>query len=220
MQFPAELDNVRTLKKGMKITISVSDENVYRVMKDLYNFMNKPVTVNIDVDLDKQKEILSQISEDQRKKIYALFRDIASFTGDSEENMKLVLKQSFVQDTQWDMFSLSNCEKKLAEDFIEWLIDFCFKMGVPLKESPKDYLDDTEIYLEMCLKYRVCAVCGRPNSDEHHVDAIGMGRDRREYDDSEHEKICLCRVHHTEAETIGWQTFAAKYHVKGIKYTG
>ncbi|MHB8171232.1 MAG: putative HNHc nuclease [Thermincolia bacterium] len=52
------------------------------------------------------------------------------------------------------------------------------------------------------------------------VDVIGMGRDRREYDDSKHEKIALCREHHTEAHTIGWKTFAGKYHVIGLVFNG
>ncbi|WP_408625378.1 hypothetical protein [Crassaminicella thermophila] len=32
------------------------------------------------------------------------------------------------------------------------------------------------------------------------------------------KKIALCRIHHTEAHTIGRDTFAEKYHVCRIIY--
>lgn len=60
-------------------------------------------------------------------------------------------------------------------------------------------------------------MCGRPG-EIHHVDAIGMGRDRNRVDDRRMRKICLCREHHTEAHKIGQPTFMKKYHVHGIYY--
>jgi hypothetical protein len=45
-----------------------------------------------------------------------------------------------------------------------------------------------------------------------------MGRDRREIDDSQSKKMCLCRKHHGEAHNIGNDLFEKKYHVYGIKY--
>ena len=60
-------------------------------------------------------------------------------------------------------------------------------------------------------------MCGRPG-EIHHVDAIGMGRDRRRVDDRRMRKICLRREHHTEAHKIGQPAFMDKYHVHGIYY--
>lgn len=83
--------------------------------------------------------------------------------------------------------------------------------------SPKEAFDDIERYIRLSLEKRFCAVCGAIEGVEvHHWDAIGMGRDRTHYNDSNHRKICLCRGHHTEAETIGRDTFADKYHVYGV----
>ena len=62
-------------------------------------------------------------------------------------------------------------------------------------------------------------MCGQ-DGEEHHWDAIGMGRDRRKIDDSDLRKIRLCRVLHTEVETIGRDTFENKYHVYGVLWEG
>jgi len=80
-----------------------------------------------------------------------------------------------------------------------------------------DRTDDIGKALWLCLKHKKCILCGKP-ADIHHVQAIGMGMDRKTYDDSKHEKIALCREHHTEAHATGWKTFSKKYHVYGIIY--
>ena len=64
-----------------------------------------------------------------------------------------------------------------------------------------------------------CAVCGK-DGEIHHVDTIGMGRDRRTVDDSSYRKICLCRTHHTIAHQRGMQAFEQMYHVYGIVIQG
>lgn len=49
------------------------------------------------------------------------------------------------------------------------------------------------------------------------MNAIGMGRDRKEIVHEGMEVLPLCRVHHSEAHTIGRETFCKKYHVFGIR---
>ena len=83
---------------------------------------------------------------------------------------------------------------------------------MPLTEQLKEYFDDTERYVKACVRNRICVICGKPG-DIHHLDAIGMGRNRNKIDDSGYRKICLCRVHHTEAHQVGWNTFTTKYHL-------
>ena len=51
----------------------------------------------------------------------------------------------------------------------------------------------------------------------HHTNPIGMGRDRKKVDHSEHKFLTLCADHHQEAHTIGQKTFNARYHLDGIK---
>lgn len=215
MRFKCEIEKITTLKKGAKLILAIPDEQTITVLKNIYNFINKPVEVEILVDEERQEERLLQISENQRKKIYALIRDIANYIGDSVDNTKENLKIEFVQQTEYEMFSLSNCSSELAGEFIDFLINFAFENGVPMSEHPLKRADGIERYLAACLRHRICCVCGQPG-EVHHVEAIGMGRKRAAVDDSGYEKICLCRRHHAEAHQIGINAFEDKYHVHGI----
>ena len=65
--------------------------------------------------------------------------------------------------------------------------------------------------------YTRCSICGRKGK-VHHWDAIGMGNDRKHYDDSTNRKICLCREHHTLAHSYGRERVMQVYHVFGVYY--
>src|SRR5690554_4237092 len=215
MRFPCEIDQVRTLKKGMKIILSIDEEHVKQTLKDIHNFMDRELIVNIDIDAEKEQSKLSMITPDQRKKIFAIIKDIANNTGVDKEYAREELTKKFIQETGHPEFSLSNCERQLASDFIEWLIEFAFEYGVELNEHPKNIIDDIEAYIRICNKRKICAVCGRI-AEIHHVDTIGMGHNRNKVDDSDKRKIALCRKHHTEAHQIGWKEFSEKHHVIGV----
>ena len=213
MKFQAELDRLNTLKDGMKVVLYIDGENVKEVMKNIYNFMDKPLEVDLSVNRKEQEERLAMISGGQRKKIYALFRDIGEFVGETAESMKVQLKQEFCRNTEHEDFSLSDCSKELASDFIEWLVEFAIKQGADFSEEPKQILDDLESYTHVCLSQKVCVVCGKM-AEIHHFQAIGMGRNRNTVDDSTSLVIPLCRSHHSEAHSIGRDSFCEKYHIK------
>lgn len=157
------------------------------------------------------------ISAEQRKKAYATINDIAAYTGEVPEVMKEWLKYLYIYRTGAEYFSFSDCSMDTAREFINVILDYALEMGIPLADFALDRTDDIGHYLYACLKLKRCAICGRPG-EIHHVDAIGMGNDRRTLDDSQHRKICLCRMHHTEAHTTGVESFTNKYKVYGIKY--
>ena len=106
---------------------------------------------------------------------------------------------------------------EVARDLQTYLIDFCFDYCIRTADSMLDRCGDIEQYLWLCLKHRRCAICNNPG-EPHHVDAIGMGNNRKKMDDSKHRKICLCRGHHDEAHNMGWPEFAKLYKVRGIIY--
>ena len=157
------------------------------------------------------------ISAEQRKKTYATINDIAAYTGEVPEVMKEWLKYLYIYRTGAEYFSFSRCSMDTAREFINVILDYALEMGIPLMDFALDRTDDIGHYLYACLKLKKCAICGRPG-EIHHVDTIGMGNDRRTLDDSQHRKICLCRIHHTEAHTTGFESFSNKYKVYGIKY--
>ena len=215
MKIPCQIKTTSILTKGLKIPLIVDQENRNEILKNLHNFIDKPLIVDIRIDSEKYKHELNQISADQRKKIFAIINDIANDIGEEKENTRHNLSLQFCQEKGHEEFSLSNCDKEFANDFIEYLLGFAFENGVQLKEHPRNSFDDVERYFAIAVKNRVCAVCGR-HGDIHHIDAIGMGNNRNKVDDSKYRKVCLCRSHHTEAHTIGWPEFTEKYYLQGI----
>lgn len=155
------------------------------------------------------------ISVAQRKKIYATIRDIADYTGYMPEEEKEWLKYLHISRTGDAYFSLSTCSMDIAREFINTILEYAIEHGIPLSERGVERADDIGKYLFYCIKHKKCAVCGR-DGEIHHVDAIGMGRDRRTVDDSSCRKLCLCRTHHTIAHQRGMRAFEQMYHVYGI----
>jgi len=159
------------------------------------------------------------ISGEQRRKAYATLRDIAWELGYTPEELKEVMKAYFMEKTGDKYFSLSDCSMDTARKYISFILDFALENGICLSEGILDRTDDIDHALASCLKYRRCAICGQ-KGEIHHWDAIGMGNDRRKYDDSENRKICLCRAHHSIAHQQGGMRFAQNYHVYGIVWGG
>jgi hypothetical protein len=105
---------------------------------------------------------------------------------------------------------------KLTLTDISYLIDFCFLHCVPTRDTLLNQTDDIGKYLYFCIEHRRCAVCNA-KADIHHVNAVGMGRDRTRISHIGMEVLALCRTHHNEAHTSGDISFCEKYHIYGIK---
>lgn len=158
-----------------------------------------------------------RISSDQRKKIYALIKDIANHTGHHPEYLKEHMKYEFLVKEDREYFSLSNVDMTTARYFIESILEFCFEWEVPLSANTVDLSRDINNYLYLCIQYRKCAICGEKADIHHHSNLVGMGRDRNRHDHHNSEFIALCRTHHTECHQIGLKQFEQKYHLKAIK---
>ena len=155
------------------------------------------------------------ISIDQRKKAYATIRDISAYTGYLPEEQKEWLKYLHIANTGCEYFSLSDCSVDTAREFINTILEYAITAGVPLTDAGVDRTDDIGRYLYFCIKAKKCCVCGA-DGEIHHVDAIGMGNDRRTFDDSRCRKMCLCRKHHTIWHQVGDERFQQMYKVCGI----
>ena len=181
-----------------------------------------PKQIGRQLDLRRIREIEigyedgRYISPAQRRKIYATLRDISNHTGYDPESAKQVMKIEHMERTgRMEWFSLSDCSVTTAREFINTLMDYALKEGIILTDTGLQRTDDIDTYLIQCIKYRRCCICGR-KADLHHVDAIGMGRDRRRVDDSQSEVMALCREHHTVFHTLGLGRFMKMYAVYGI----
>lgn len=164
------------------------------------------------------------LSDEQRRKIFAILRDIAKYTGDDPESLRAFFTWDFCFKYDCEAFSLSTrrynvADMTTAREFITYLLEFCLRYGVPMGERITDRADDIEAAMYLCLEHRKCAVCGR-EAEIHHIDAIGMGGNRRTTGHVGREALALCRMHHTEMHTVGRNAFLSKYHLEGVRLTG
>lgn len=163
------------------------------------------------------------ISPDQRRKAYALMREIAEWMGDLPEYVKRLMKMEFMvtrmQALEKHIFSLSDCDMTTAREFITYLIDFIIEHDVPTQTPLIELCEDIGRYVYACLMHKKCAVCGSNHVDLHHTQAVGAGRDRDEIFQIGMPVLPLCREHHMESHNIGQKSFMEKYHLKPIGLT-
>lgn len=158
------------------------------------------------------------LSDRQRKSCYAMLREIAEWSGHEPDDVKDIMKYKFVSEMVETMnsFSLSNAPMSLVAAFQTFLARFIVAHDVPTRRPMLEYVDDIDDYVLACLTQKKCCICGKP-ADLHHVETVGMGRDRTEIIHEGMEVLPLCREHHTEAHTIGRDSFGKKYHIHGIE---
>ena len=164
---------------------------------------------------------------EQLRKAWAIMSDIAiAYTGDrrdAEEDVYRPLAAAFAekrmetqQSLQRELFHLSTATRSEASAFIAYLINFVLEYDIPMSRPLGENADDIGQYVYACLMHRKCAVCGK-KADLHHVDAVGMGRDRREICHIGMRALPLCRTHHEEAHTKGDEAFCTAYHLEPVQ---
>lgn len=155
------------------------------------------------------------ISADQRKKIFAIIRDISLWSGHEPEYLRQYMTWDFCSHYGSEWFSLSDVDMTTAREFITYLITFCFEWDVPTKDTLLTQTDDIGKYLYLCLEHRKCAICNK-RAEVHHVDRIGRGFDRERVVHIGLNAIALCHEHHKEAHQREKDLFAEHY-IYGIK---
>ena len=159
----------------------------------------------IDVTINDPRKLTPQ----QRKFGYALINDISAFTGHEPQELINILKWRYTAMSGLN-FSFSEASKLEAVEFLNFLIDFCFKWGVPMPK--RAVLPENENrWLWNCIKHRNCAVCGKQGAEIHHFEAIGR-RKRSRIDHREHTYVALCTVHHHDIHSMTWQEFMDRNH--------
>ena len=164
------------------------------------------------------------ISAEQRKKIYAIFRDISDFTGYDESETKEVMKLQFItahlESICKDMFSLANCSMTTAHDFLCFLIDFCLAHNIPTSKPLIEHCEDVQRYIFACAVNRKCAVCGKA-ADIHHLAGSRVGHGGVNWRSKPQDGVMflpLCREHHIQCHS-GEQEFLKRFHLVGIEMT-
>ena len=158
------------------------------------------------------------ITPEQRRKAYALMREIAEWMGDLPEYVKRLMKMEFMvtrmQALEKHIFSLSDCDMTTAREFITYLIDFIIEHDVPTQTPLIELCEDISRYVYACLMHKKCAVCGK-HADLHHCEGgvVGMGNDRTKVNHIGRPALPLCREHHTVIHQVGQADFLSKYHL-------
>lgn len=157
------------------------------------------------------------ISNQQRKTCYKLIREIAEYTGNGLDRTKEDLKRKFVTEELYDgldeNFSLSDAPMSVACAFQRFLVRFMLDYDISTSFPLLDFIDDVHDYLYACLIHKKCCICGK-SADLHHIDRVGMGRDRDDIIHEGMEALPVCRIHHNEIHNLGENRFFRKHHIE------
>lgn len=185
----------------------------------VYVKTTRPAADNLSDDVSVVWHDARRISDEQRRKAYALVGEIAAWAGYMSRERETVnqhMKQRFLmaqaEEYQRQLFSLADCDMTRAREYITFLIDFCLAEDVPTRVPLMELADDLERYTYSCLIHKRCVVCGK-KADLHHVDQIGMGYNRREKPQLGALALPLCREHHGVYHDQGRTAFQNLYHV-------
>ena len=157
----------------------------------------------------------------QRALFWALMGDIAQWNGYEPDDMRYYFYNRFMVAHEGKEISLADTTMNTvtdAKELIDDVIDYIFEFRVPVKAGYELLPRNEEHYQYQCLRHRMCVICGQ-HADIHHIDEIGMGRDRTKLDHTKFHLMALCPAHHTEFHKIGPTAFGNKYHLNmtGIK---
>lgn len=183
-------------------------------------FNNTELLVNQDI---KYCEIILSdgrtITPKQRRYIFAMMRDISFYTGHEIAFLEDYFKCEYVARTGGEWFSLSDCSMTQANQLIEIIIEFCIEWRISTQDNLIDFAPDIDRYIYWCLKNKVCCVTRQPGAELHHVEHVGIGRNRKEIVHVGMLVMPLTRKKHTEAHAIGQASFNELYHIRGIQIT-
>lgn len=202
MYYQGEIKRSRKSVKGYVFEVHVPD----------YKPSQKKVSTIVTIGIDDGRKI----SPGQQSILHCFFGEIARATGHTKREIKEYLKDEFARESDICEFSLSTVDMTTARHFIEHVLEFMFFHGIEVSQKVQALAKGVGNHLYLCLKFRTCACCWEL-AEVHHIDAIGMGRDRTQANHAEHRLIALCRKHHDEAHSSGWTGFSLKHHVAGLK---
>ena len=158
------------------------------------------------------------LSDKQRKACYALIREISNYTGMGADPTKEWMKLKFIaedlNETADKIFSLSNAPMSLVCAFQRFLVRFILDWDIPCSFPLLNFVDDVQDYIYACLIAKKCCITGRP-AQLHHVDRVGMGRDRDDILHEGMEALPLSPELHQEAHAMSDREFFDKYHLSG-----
>ena len=168
-----------------------------------------PLDVNIEIQDGKR------ITVKQRKKIFALVNDIEAHTGNPRDWLREMFQDyvTFLNGYS-KRLSLSDCTRKQAGELIDVITLWIFENDIPLNYKTSDLMKSDNYFIYMCVKNRICTICGEKNAQLAHYHAVGRGRNRRKIDHTDNKVLALCYKHHQIQHNMGIRSFNEYYHLE------
>lgn len=204
-----------------KIT-NVDGDKVTLKLKESLN-IERLKTIFDGYDGERQAELFIKdprgFTVEQRRFTFALMQDIYIYTGEPLESLKDVFYWQFRYFTGKNI-SLSNQSDNTIDEVStldELILDFIFANDIPFREGYEIPPQNEQYFFYKCLMTRTCCNCGRKPADIHHVDAVGMGNNRKKINNSGRRFMALCRICHTKIHAEGFSEFTNKRLLMPIK---
>ena len=148
-----------------------------------------------------------KLSIEQRKKIFALCRDIELHWGEPVESLRRRFQAELEIMNGYEEISLRDCSMRVARELIELIIAFMFHHQIPMRVETSKLLSGDKAMLYWATVNRNCVLCGESNADLAHHYAIGRGANRKKMQHYDYEVLALCRRHHQEQHNVGVKSF-------------
>lgn len=174
-----------------------------------YLLLDNGLTVECDVVVNDPYKITGK----QRRKIFAMIRDIYDYYGQPMDYLRYMFQKQLEFLNGYERISLSDCKRRQASELIELILDFVFDNNIPMRIATSNLMTNDKYFLYKSTINRKCVICGAINADLAHRYAVGKGRNRNNIDHHGNQVLALCRNHHTEQHQIGMDTFNSKYHL-------
>lgn len=199
--------------EGNRLTLELKDELNIARLKTIFD----------GYDGERQAEVFIKdprgFTVEQRAFVFSLMNDIYRYTGQPFDDLKDIFYWQF-RFLTGKSISLKNISTNTVDDvslLADLVLDFIFDGDIPFKDGYEVPPQNIQYFFYKCLMTRTCCNCGRKPADIHHVDAVGMGNNRKKINNSGRRFMALCRVCHTKIHTEGFSEFTNKRLLMPIK---
>jgi len=168
-----------------------------------------------DVEVDVIPVDPFRITNKQRRLIFALCNDIEAHTGQPRDYMRQMFQDyvKFLYGYE-QRISLADCTRTIAKQIIDVMFEWIFTNGIPLNYKTSEMMKEDKNYLYWATITRHCIICGQPNSDLAHLEAVGRGMNRNKMNHYDKHVLALCRKHHTTQHQMGIESFNEYYQLQ------
>ncbi|OEK18828.1 hypothetical protein ASS81_11270 [Staphylococcus saprophyticus] len=190
-------------------TITAVIEGVTLENKD-FLLLDNGLEVECDVAIHDPYKITGK----QRRKIFAMVRDIYDYYGQPMDYLRYMFQKQLEFLNGYEPISLSNCKRRQASELIELILDFVFDNNIPMRIATSNLMTNDRYFLYKSTINRTCVICGAPNSDLAHYQAVGRGRNRNKINHYGNKVLALCRKHHNQQHDMGMSSFNKLHHLE------